>query len=243
MRRASLWAIAVLVLWALQALGLQSHPHSRPGERQANAEKKQSAPEGSVVDATGIGSPIVLNKGWRVGVTSNPAAASPGFDDSGWAIRDANGTMADVSDSEDPDPDVKARDDKYAWFRLHVRLAQNHGPVALLIELPVTQSAGMSLSTTGPAPEVFVNGKLVLPGGPHPDDQSEYAQISRLYKLDIPPEQTSMVLAVRTWYVPFGLKGYTNFFDRRTFRLGVRTIFGRASICGRYERSSSGYLG
>ena len=145
-----------------------------------------------------------------------------------------------MSDSNDPDPDFKAHDDKYAWFRLHIRLAQNHGPVALLIELPVTQSAGVNLSTTGPAPEVFANGKLVLPGGPHPDDQSEYQQISRLYTLDIPANETSLVLAVRTWYVPFGLKGYTNFFDRRTFRLGspedlrqgldlwsVRTLFER----------------
>jgi len=183
---------------------------------------------------------MVLNKGWRVGVTSNPAAGSPGFDDSGWAVRDASGTIADVSDAGDPDPDFKAQDDKYAWFRLHIRLAENHGPIALLIELPVTQSLGPSLSSTGPAPEVFANGKLVLPGGPHADDQSEYQQISRLYKLDIPPSETSLVLAVRTWYVPFGLKGYTNFFDRRTFWLGnpdnlrqsldmwsVRTLFER----------------
>lgn len=218
MRRASLWAIAVFVLCGVQGLALQSHPHSKPTGRPAAPELKQSTPEGPVVDATGIGSPIVLNKGWRVGVTSDPAAGSPEFDDSGWAVRDAGGTIADVSDSEEGDR--PSHDDKYAWFRLHIRLAQNHGPVALLIQLPVTQSAGMNLSTTGPAPEVFVNGKLVLPGGPHADDQSEYQQISRLYNLNIPAEQTSLVLAVRTWYVPFGLKGYTNFFDRRTFRLG-----------------------
>lgn len=240
MRRASLWAIAAFLYVAVQGFALQSHPHSRPSDRQVKAEAKPVAAEAPVVDATGIGSPIVLNKGWRVGVSSNPAAATPNFDDSGWAIRDANGAIADVSESDDTDLDFKSHDDKYAWFRVHIRLAQNHGPIALLIELPVTQSAGMSLSTTGPAPEVFVNGKLVLPGGPHADDQSEYAQISRLYKLDIPAEETSLVLAVRTWYVPFGLKGYTNFFDRRTFRLGspddlrqgldiwsVRTLFER----------------
>jgi len=233
-----LWAIAIFVFFTVQGFALQSHPHSRPSSHEARPEPKQKTPEGPVIDATGIGSPIVLNKGWRVGVTPDPAARTPDFDDSGWALRDANGTIADVSDSDDADR--PSHDDRYAWFRLHIRLAQNHGPVALLIELPVTQSAGVNLSTTGPAPEVFVNGKLVLPGGPHPDDQSEYQQISRLYKLDIPADETSLVLAVRTWYVPFGLKGYTNFFDRRTFRLGspndlrqsldmwsVRTLFER----------------
>ena len=238
MRRGSLWAIAVCLLVAVQAVAQQSHPHSPAGVRSGKPETKQAAPKGPVVDATGIGSPIVLDKGWRVGISSDRAAATPGFDDSGWATRDAKGTIADVSDPEDGE--LSANDDKYAWFRLHIRLAANHGPIALLIELPVTQSAGMNLSTTGPAPEVFANGKLVLPGGPHPDDQSEYQQISRLYQLDIPPTETSLVLAVRTWYVPFGLKGYTNFFDRRTFRLGspddlrmgldmwsVRTLFER----------------
>jgi hypothetical protein len=239
-RRASLWAIAIVVLFATQGIALQSHPHVRHEAPVARPEAKQLPPGGPVVDATTIGSPMVLNKGWRVGVTSNPAAGSPGFDDSGWAVRDASGTIADVSDADDPDPDFKAHDDKYAWFRLHLRLAEDHGPIALLIELPVTQSSGLNLSTTGPAPEVFANGKLVLPGGPHPDDQSEYQQISRLYRLDIPANETSLLLAVRTWYVPFGLKGYTNFFDRRTFWLGnpdnlrqsldmwsVRTLFER----------------
>ena len=218
MRRASLWAIAVLVLFAVQGLALQSHPHSKPAGRGAKPKSKLSTPESPAVDATEIGSPIVLNKGWRVGVTSNPSAGKPDFDDTGWAVRDASGTIADVPDSDDGDR--RPHDDKYAWFRLHIRLAPNHGPIALLIELPVTQSAGMNLSTTGPAPEVFANGKLVLPEGPHPDDQSEYQQITRLYKLDIPAEETSLVLAVRSWYVPFGLRGYTTFFDRRTFRLG-----------------------
>jgi len=239
-RRASLWAIAVLVLFAVQGIALQSHPHSRSGGHEVKPEIKRDKPEGPVVDATGIGSPIVLNKGWRVGVTSDPAAGSPGFDDSGWAVRDANGTIPDVSESEDPDPNSKGHDDKYAWFRLHIRLAQNHGPVALLIELPVTQSTSMNLTYAGPAPEVFVNGKLTLPEGPHPDDQSEYQQISRLYRLEIPANETSLVLAVRTWYAPLGFRGYTNFFDRRTIRLGspgdlqeslqmwsVRTLFER----------------
>ncbi len=34
---------------------------------------------------------VVLDKGWRVGITANPAASSPEFDDSGWAIRNGQG--------------------------------------------------------------------------------------------------------------------------------------------------------
>ena len=73
MRRASLWAIAVLVLCAVQAIALQAHPHPKLSGREKTPDAKQSTTEGPVVDATGIGSPIVLDKGWRVGVSSNPA--------------------------------------------------------------------------------------------------------------------------------------------------------------------------
>ena len=33
----------------------------------------------AVVDATALGSPLVLDKDWRVGITADPAAATPGF--------------------------------------------------------------------------------------------------------------------------------------------------------------------
>ena len=170
----------------------------------------------TIIDATSIGSPLVLNKGWKVGISSDSAAADPGFDDSNWAVRDANGAIADVSEDEDEDHPGQP---KYAWFRLHLRLAPNHGPVGLLIELPVTQSASM-FSNTGISTDVFANGKLVLPGGPHPDDTYDFQQISRLYNLNIPANETSLTLAVRTLYVRVGTSSYTNFFYNRTFKLG-----------------------
>ncbi len=49
------------------------------------------------------------------------------------------GTIADVTETEESS-DHPDREDKYAWFRLHLKLSPNHGPIALLIELPVTQS-------------------------------------------------------------------------------------------------------
>ena len=243
MRRGKLWwTIALFVLATVQSLALQARPHPPfPGFR--HPPKAEPPPQGTqepaIVDATSLGSPLVLDKGWRVGITADPAAATPGFDDSGWAIRDASGTIADVREPDD-NAEHPDHEDKFAWFRLHVKLAPNHGPVALLVELPVTQSSPLNINNTGPGTDVFANGKLVLPDGPHPDDTGDYQQISRIYELNVPPSETSVTLAVRTLYFPFGLKGYTNFFFNRKFELGppheleeslslwsVRTLFER----------------
>ena len=240
-----MWAITVLLLVTVQSLAPQAprgeHPRGLPpfGHRPRPLAQPNPAQEPSVIDATGLGSPIVLDHGWRVGITSDPAAANPGFDDSGWAVRDAKGSIADVPDSEDAD-DHPEHDNKYAWFRLHLNLAPNHEPVALLIELPVSQSTTMNISYAVAGAEVFANGKLILPEGPHPADTARYQPISRLYNLNIPPNETSLTMAIRTLPIRVGLEGYTNFFLNRTFRLGspreldqslelwsVRTLFER----------------
>jgi sigma-B regulation protein RsbU (phosphoserine phosphatase) len=221
-RRATLWVIVVFLLASAQGIALQAHPHPGPpfrGPRPPIPAQPNPPQQAAVVDATSLGSPVVLNKGWRVGISSDPAAANPAFDDSGWAVRDANGAIADVTESEENDH--PGHEDRYAWFRLHIRLAENHGPLALLVELPVTQSTSMNITNTGPGADVFANGKLILPEGPHPDSTFEYQQISRIYKLDVPAGQTSLVLAIRTLYIPYGLTAYTNFFYNRTFRLGT----------------------
>jgi Stage II sporulation protein E (SpoIIE) len=241
-RRGMLWTIGLFVLASVQCLAQAPRPHHPfPGfGRPPKAEPPpNAAEEPAVVDASNLGSPLVLDKGWRVGISSDPAAASPDFDDSSWAVRDAKGTIADV---KEPDDSSEHSDhlDKFAWFRLHVKLAPNHGPVALLVELPVTQSTPLNISNTGPGTDVYANGKLVLPEGPHPDDTGNYQQISRIYKLNVPPSEASLTLAIRTLYIPFGLTGYTNFFFNRKFELGaphelqesldlwsVRTLFER----------------
>lgn len=181
-----------------------------------------------------MGSPVVLDKGWRVGITANPAAANPDFDDSRWAVRDATGEMADVPDEDDPgappspashrhqdqrpQPGAKGR---FVWFRLHIRLAPNHGPLALLIELPVSRSADAMPMNQPPSPDVFVDGKVVRPGGPHGDDSSDYQSISRLYTLYVPSNQTDLLLALRSIYIPVGTQAYTGFFTERTLLLGA----------------------
>jgi len=195
---------------------------------------RPAAPSGpqAIFDAASLGSPVLLDKDWRVGITSDPAAALPSFNDSAWAIRDAQASIGEVPD-EDTDasantakpsagastaPSAPAR--RYAWFRLHIRLAPNHGPLALLIELPATHSTSFGLGSPGLSPAVFVNGKQVHPQGPHGDAPDEYQPISRLYNLDLDPSETSLTLVVRVIYTAFGAEAYTGFFANHTLSLG-----------------------
>ncbi|MFP5235318.1 MAG: PP2C family protein-serine/threonine phosphatase [Acidobacteriota bacterium] len=181
-------------------------------------------------DATKMGSPVVLNKDWRVGITANPAAADPGFDDSHWAVRNATGEIADVpDDDESPQPagaktQPQTRDKtsgKYVWFRLHVKLPASHGPLALLIELPISVSSTIGVGSSATSLDVFANGRLIQPGGPHGDDPSNYQSISRLYTLNVPSDQTDLVIVLRSIYIPVGTQAYTGFFADRTLHLGA----------------------
>ena len=198
---------------------LQPEP-ARPKAAAKMAEL--AALPGTVVDATRIGSPITLNKDWRVGLTADPRAALPDFDDSKWMLRNSGQSLDELKETEPktkagnvdnaPQPDV--------WFRVHVKLAQDHGPLALLISLPVVQNTTMVLGTSGPGVEVYANGRQIEPEGPHGNHAGQYQEISRIYDLGIPPGQKNLTLVVRTPYIPFGLTAYTSFFATRTLRLG-----------------------
>ncbi len=250
MRRSILALVATAVLAAVQLSaqnGLVRHIPLRAvdlrGRGAANpAPAKPSAPVPAalVFDATAMGSPVLLDKDWRVGITANPKASTVDFDDSGWAVRDAKAFMEEVPDEDQPheklsggihvevngqDADILTPPDhgqRYAWFRLHVKLAANHGPIALLIEVPVTQSTSLGVGATGPGAEVFANGKEIQPEGPHSSDPQRYQLISRIYDLNIDPSVTSLTLAVRTIYIPFGHGSYTTFFAGRNLMLGGR---------------------
>ena len=215
---------------------LKPHGHPRPAPLNA-----QATPE-VTFDATRLGAPLELDKGWRVGITADQAAANPDFDDSTWVVRNAAGSIADVPDEDHKTgPDDNARDDQhthvivngqpidrpdhqrpFAWFRLHIKLAPDHGPLVLYIELPVGHTTSMSLGTAGPSVDVFANGKLIVPEGPHGDNPGHYEQISRIYNLNLAPDQQSVVLVVRTIYVPFGYNAYTSLFATRKLLLGSR---------------------
>ena len=183
------------------------------------------------VDATNLGSPVVLDKNWRVGVTANPDAAKPDFDDTAWQVRDATESISDVPDQDHPEgvsekdweedaPHPAGHQRPYVWFRAHVKLAPGHGPVALLIELPVTQNTSMTIGASGPGLDVFANGRQITPEGPHGDAIYKYEEISRIYRLDVPANEVNLTLAVRTLFIPVGYYAYTSFFSKRTFRIG-----------------------
>ncbi len=229
MRRAFMWAVLLFGVFAPQVLAQHQHVPNPMALLDRQSPKKPGAPatnasaEPLEADATNLGSPIVLKRGWRVGVTSDPAAANPDFDDSGWAVREAS--HESIADVPFPDNDHEPEDSpnngrRYVWFREHLKLAPNHGPVSLLIELPVTQNATMTLGASGPGLMVFANGRVIRPEGPHGEATYRYQQISRLYNLGLKPEETSVTLAIRTLYLPFGYYAYTNFFVNRTIRLG-----------------------
>jgi len=224
-RRVRLLAFPLFLCVSVQVLAQHGHGTGPLlGVLHRHLPAPPPAPKGPVeavalVDATNLGSPMILDKGWRVGITADPAAAKLDFDDSKWAARDAHGSIADVSPPKE-NADSPETDRRFAWFRMHLKLAPNHGPVSLLMELPVSQSMTMSLGASGPGVDVFVNGKQVLPEGPHPDAIYRYQQITRIYNLGLEPSDTSVTLVVRTIYIPFGMAAYTNFFATRTFRVG-----------------------
>jgi sigma-B regulation protein RsbU (phosphoserine phosphatase) len=221
-RRRYLWAVAILVCAAMQGVAQQAHPSGFPRfvhEHQGPTVKDAPKPD-TVLDATGLGMPLLLDKNWRVGVTSDIAAGKPDFDDTKWSVRDASASIADVSGADEEGDIGNASEQRYAWFRRHIKLAPNHGPVALLIQLPVSQNTPMSGAESGPGADVYANGKHIVPEGPHPDATYRYQEISRIYNLEVPATETSLTLVVKTLYIPFGFTAYTNFFATRSFWLG-----------------------
>jgi hypothetical protein len=255
------WLAAVAVFGAIELVAQPPHPHNPLGEvlmphghmRPAPANATHTAE--ALFDATNLGSPVVLDKGWRVGITGNASAASPEFDDSTWAIRDATEAFAEVPDEDHP-ADAPDGDDHagskpnsgpppghqrpFAWYRLHVKLAPNHGPVSLLIEIPSTRNTSLDPSAHALALDVFANGKPVRPEGPNAEEPEKYEQISRMYTLNLAPTETSLTLVVKTTYYPFGLGAYTNFFADRKLRLGNQEDLARTlelwSIHSLFER-------
>jgi hypothetical protein len=205
------------------------HTHARPAS--ANPEHTPAV----IFDATSLGSPLLLDKGWRVGITANPEAANPDYDDSAWAERDAKNSFAEVPDLDHPagTPDwtpnsahPKGHQHPFAWFRLHIKLAPNHGPIVLYINLPLSENASTTPEMLNA--DVFANGRPISPEGPHGEALERYQQISRIYNLDLDPSETSLTLVVRTLYFPTGSVAYTSFFANRKLRLGNREDLDRS---------------
>jgi len=203
-------------------------------------------------DATKLGSPIILDHNWRLGISHDLAPSEPAYDDSKWPVRDARAALSEIDDSAAEEPEQPERPEEpenggkpatgqphndgdhphdgrrphggdhnppFAWFRLHINLPANHGPLVLFVRIPVSRSTQISF-TDAVGMDLFANGKMILPEGLNGPTPNTFQQTSRIYALDIPADQTSLVLAIRIPYVPFGLDAYTGFFAHRTFYLG-----------------------
>jgi sigma-B regulation protein RsbU (phosphoserine phosphatase) len=212
---AAVWAVVcgVLVI-AVQPTAAQARS---PRERAARPPSASAAPPGPVLDATGLGGPMLLDQDWRVGISADPGVAQPGFDDSSWAIRSASQVIAGVPELED---NREGQGRRYAWFRLHIRLAAHHGPVGLLLQVPVARSNTIVSGSTEPGVTVFANGQRIQPDGLHAAQPWHYQEVTRLYDLRVPADETSLTLVARTIYIPFGMSAYTSFFASHTLRLG-----------------------
>ncbi|HEY9128081.1 MAG TPA: PP2C family protein-serine/threonine phosphatase [Acidobacteriaceae bacterium] len=235
------------------------HPKVRP-------PKGETPEDGKPVeyDAAKLGTPLILDHNWRLGISHDLAPADPAFDDSKWPVRDAKAALAEIDDSaaeeeekpEQPERPEKPEDGKtsspnrsqpvppqpggdhsadahphpdslhphghshpFAWFRLHVILPPSHGPLVVFVRIPVSRSAQITFSEAV-GMELFANGKLVLPEGLNGPTPDTFQQTSRIYPINIPADETNLVLAVRIPFVPFGLDAYTGFFAHRTFYIG-----------------------
>jgi hypothetical protein len=204
---------------------LLPNTHARPA--QANPQR---TPE-IFFDATSLGSPLLLDKGWRVGITSNPKAAEPDFDDLTWPIRDAKDSFEEVPDQDHPagsptwNPDTPHTGNHqrpFVWFRQHIRLKQNHDPLFLMIELPHSQSGSSSAESI--SLDVYMNGRLIQPEGPHSDEIERYQQITRIYDLPLAASDSSLSIVLRSPFIPLGYGAYTGFFADHKVRLGNREM-------------------
>lgn len=230
-------AVATVCTAGLLAAQGRGQAAQRAGLTRAQVQSKAAptAPAGPVFNATALGSAVLLNRDWRVGITSDPAAALPGFDDSDWAIRSATHTMKAVATpggaAGAPGQARGGRrrgrgqpthERQWVWFRMHIRLPAHHGPLALFMELPVSQVTSIANGSTSVwGVDVFANGRRIVPEGPHADNPQHYQQISRIYDLNLPSDETSLTLVLRTLYVPMG-DTYTDFFSDRKVLLGNR---------------------
>ncbi len=232
LRRLIVWGV-LAVCGALQLAAQPPHPHPPLVDLLLPKHHGSPAPANSqptpeiIYDATSLGSPLLLDKGWRVGISSKPKVAEPDFDDSTWAVRDAKETFDEVPDEDHPTgtpnrdshaPHSAGRQRPFAWFRLHIKVPPNHAPLMLIIELPPSDDASTSQEML--SADVFANGRQIRPEGPHGDAPENYQQISRIYKLNLDPSETSLTLVLRSIFFPSGPGSYTKFFANRKIRLG-----------------------
>ncbi len=250
-RRTAWAAVALLTgAWALSAMAQQSGANGSTSGGEHPAQPRvvrmmrgrihpptgdlPKPGEATFFDATVMGAPVVLDKNWRLGIAAGTDPAAVNFDDSKWPMRDAKEALDEIdesaADQEEnamrqpgangaPHPHHHGR--PYAWFRMKVKLPQQHEPLALMVEVPVSRSSQVAIFSGDVGMELYIDGKLVQPMSLHGRPADPLEQVTRLYPVEIPAGETVMTLAVRTPFTPVGLDAYTGFFAHRKFELGA----------------------
>ncbi len=189
--------------------------------------------EMTVFDATMLGGPVVLDRNWRLGIAAGTDPAQVDFDDSKWPMRDARDVLDEVDESAEGEsgkptearkeqpPHPRHHGRPYAWFRLKVRLPAKHGPLALMVRVPVSRSSQVAVLGGEVGMDLYIDGKQEFPVSLRGKPADPFEQVTRLYPVEIPANESVMTLAVRTPFTPVGLDAYTGFFAHRTFVLGT----------------------
>lgn len=192
--------------------------------------------ETTVFDATEMGAPVTLDRNWRLGIATGTDPAQVDFDDSKWPMRNASDVLDEVDESAadrdenapqpgggngaaTPHPHHHGR--PYAWFRLKVKLPTQHPPLALMVEVPVTRSSQVAVFSGDIGMNLYLDGKQIFPVNLEGRPADPLEQVTRLYPVEIPANETVMTLAVQVPFTPVGLDAYTGFFAHRTFVLGA----------------------
>lgn len=104
--------------------------------------------------------------------------ANPSFDDSQWKLVAADKTLADYG---------LRNYHGMLWYRVKIQLAPNHGAV------------GLRLADTYTSYQVFANGREVAEYGTMPPHGARYNSAPQTFSLQVAPETTTVVLAIRVW--------------------------------------------
>ncbi len=129
-------------------------------------------------DATGIGSSLPVQGNFRMQTGDEIGWADPGYDDSQWKLVAADKTLADYG---------LRTYHGMLWYRIKLRLAPNHGPISI------------RLADTYTSYQVFANGRQVAEYGGMPPKGVRYNSSQETFSLQVPPETTNVVLAIRVW--------------------------------------------
>ena len=129
-------------------------------------------------DATKVGSSLPLQGNLRMQTGDDMSWADPGYDDSQWKLVAADKTLADYG--------LRSYHGML-WYRVKIQLAPSHGPVSIRLKETYTSY------------QVFANGRQVAEYGGMPPRGVRYNSAPETFSLQVAPEITTVVLAIRVW--------------------------------------------